>query len=102
MTTHPCSGRWRERATERAAEGNVPAAQIYRRCAEELDQYETQQQLEAITLSQASSESGYSKAHLTRLVANGDLANVGKKGAPRVMRRDLPRKPNRSRRDATS
>lgn len=46
-----------------------------------------------LTLDQAASESGYSKRRLRELIASEDLPNAGRKGAPRIRRRDLPRKP---------
>src|SRR5688500_14044701 len=97
MRSHPRAVQWRERAADRHVEGNEVAARVYERCADELDEFETQQQLEAISLDQAAMESGYSKAHLGRLITQGNLANVGKKGAPRILRQDLPRKPHRPR-----
>lgn len=48
---------------------------------------------EELTLQEAATESGYSYQHLRALIAGGQLTNVGRKGAPRVRRRDLPRKP---------
>jgi hypothetical protein len=45
-----------------------------------------------LTLAEASTESGFSKDRLRHLVAEGRLHNVGRKGAPRVRRGDLPRK----------
>jgi hypothetical protein len=47
---------------------------------------------EVLTLAEASQLSGFSAEHLSRLVRDGRLANVGRKGAPRVRRGDLPLK----------
>lgn len=52
-----------------------------------------QHELEALTLDQAVEESGYSRDHLSRLIADGKIPNAGKKGAPRMHRCDMPRKP---------
>jgi hypothetical protein len=68
-------------------------AQAIRDCADELDTAITEWQLEALTLEQATRESGYSYGGLQRLVAEGKLENVGEEGSPRVRRADLPRKP---------
>src|SRR4051812_5177497 len=47
---------------------------------------------EILSLAAASSESGYSRDHLARLIRQGTIANAGRPNAPRVRRRDLPRK----------
>ena len=46
-----------------------------------------------LSLPEAASLSGYSVEHLGRLVREGRIPNNGRKGAPRVRRADLPRKP---------
>jgi len=51
--------------------------------------------LEALSLPQAASESGYSADHLAREVRVGRIPNAGRRGAPRIRRGDLPRKPGR-------
>lgn len=52
-------------------------------------------QAEELTVVQAAAESGYSAAHLRRLLAECRLENAGSQGRPRIRRADLPRKPNR-------
>lgn len=47
---------------------------------------------EHLSLEQASAESGYSVAHLRRLVATGQLHNAGRRGRPRIQRDSLPQK----------
>jgi hypothetical protein len=47
---------------------------------------------EQLTLSEAAAESGFSEEHLGRLVREGKLPNVGRRGAPRIRRADLPLK----------
>ena len=54
------------------------------------------------TLEQAAVESGYSYSALQKMVADGELMNVGKKGAPRIRRGDLPKKAARPRRPVAS
>jgi len=44
------------------------------------------------SLVEASRESGYSADHLGRLVRDGKIPNAGRRGAPRIARRHLPRK----------
>lgn len=46
-----------------------------------------------LTLSDASALSGYSSDHLSRLIREGKLENLGRKGAPRIRRADLPIRP---------
>ena len=45
---------------------------------------------ETLTLAQAAGRSGYSADHLSRLIRDGKLANVGHRGAPRLRAGDLP------------
>lgn len=46
-----------------------------------------------LNLTEAARISGYSREHLGRLLDRGVLKNVGRPGAPRVRRVDLPKKP---------
>jgi hypothetical protein len=48
---------------------------------------------QALTIGEAARLSGYSPDHLSRLVRDGKVANVGRKHAPRVRRADLPQRP---------
>jgi hypothetical protein len=61
----------------------------------DLEQRGREHELEALTLDQAAAESGYTYSALEKMMRRGELQNVGKKGAPRVRRGDLPRKPRR-------
>ena len=47
---------------------------------------------EILSLSVAAQESGYCSDHLARLIRQGKIPNAGRTNAPRVRRRDLPRK----------
>jgi hypothetical protein len=47
---------------------------------------------EELTLSEAALRSGYSSDHLSRLLREGKLQNVGRKGRPRIRAGDLPRR----------
>lgn len=47
---------------------------------------------ETLTLANASRESGYSADHLGLLIRQGKIPNAGRPNAPRLRRRDLPRK----------
>lgn len=90
---HPLAEKWRREAKEYQDRGLIPSAEMLRALATELDTYEENYDNELLTLDEAAKESGYSKDHLSLLISQGKLPNAGKKGAPRVRRRDLPRKP---------
>ena len=47
---------------------------------------------EELTLAESELASGYSKRRLSELIADGTIPNLGRKGAPRIRRADLPRK----------
>lgn len=47
---------------------------------------------ELLSLERASCESGYSKAHLRRMAAQGKIPLHGSRYRPRIRRADLPRK----------
>jgi hypothetical protein len=47
-----------------------------------------------LPLAEAARMSGYSRDHLARLIRDGKLPNVGRKHAPRVLERDLPKRPS--------
>jgi hypothetical protein len=53
---------------------------------------------DALTLTEAALESGYSAGHLGRLVGSGTIPNAGRPNAPKIRRADLPRKASRLRR----
>jgi len=48
---------------------------------------------EVLTLKEASRESGYSADHLRLLIRQAKIPNAGRRQAPRLRRRDIPRKP---------
>lgn len=53
---------------------------------------------EGLRLVDAARESGYSEEHLGRLVRSGVIPNAGRRGAPRILRRDVPRRIAKGRR----
>jgi hypothetical protein len=83
---------WRQEAAvlrRRGAEGQAAALES---CAKELEAWEQEHALEALTLEEAERESGYTYSALEKMIRRRELANVGEKGRPRVRRGDLPRK----------
>jgi hypothetical protein len=48
----------------------------------------------ALSLKGAAEESGYSAGHLGREVKAGRIPNAGRENAPKILRRDLPKKPS--------
>lgn len=83
---------WREEAAlfrQRGLDGHARVAESY---AADLEERLRQWRLEALTLEEATAESGYSYSALQKRVASGDLPNAGEKGSPRIRRCDLPQK----------
>lgn len=50
---------------------------------------------ERLSLAEAARESGYSIAHLRRLVASGQIPNLGRRGRPLLARSSIPVNPHR-------
>lgn len=84
---------WREFAVRQREVGAVAQAFTLDWCAEKLEERSLNWERETLTLKQAAEESGYSRDHLGRLLASEILPNAGEPYAPRIRRRDLPRKP---------
>lgn len=83
---------WREDAARLAKWGASAQAEVLERCASDLEVWEREHALEALTLEEAVAESGYTYSAIEKAVRHGRLANVGTKGRPRVRRADLPKK----------
>lgn len=84
---------WRDEAERlRTIEATGQAA-THEYLADQLDQLFSDHLDEALTLTEAAEESGYDPSHLGRLVRQGTIPNAGSEDAPRIRRRDLPRKP---------
>jgi len=82
---------WRTRAAELEAFA-PPAAEAFRRAATQLEDA-LRGSDQSVTLQEAHAIGGYSVDHLQRLVSSGAIANVGRKGKPRVRRSDVPVRP---------
>ena len=88
-------GQWRCEAETLRKLGATAQAVLLESCVGELEAAQREQALEALTLNEATQESGYSYSTLQKKVASGELPNVGSKNCPRVRRGDLPRKAGR-------
>ena len=83
---------WRRRAKTLRRYGDQALATALERCADELEGTIQERDDTTYSLTEAARESGYSREHLGRLVRDGKTPNAGRPGAPRIARRDLPRK----------
>ena len=93
-TTTDLAASWSVEADSLERWGDDRGAAILRRCASELNSAAREHEDEAMTITEAAAESGYSADHLRSLVASGEIPNAGRKGSPRIRRGDLPRKPS--------
>ena len=84
--------RWRADAGVLRHRGAEALAASLESCAVELEQWARAWELEALTLGQAATESGYSYSTLQHLVAAKRIRNAGSVRRPRIARKDLPRK----------
>lgn len=91
MTPAQLVTKWRTDA-ETLARYDARLAEVAARHADELAAALRTLDDEALDLAAAARESGYSVDRLRHLVSSGEIPNVGRKGAPRVKRGDLPRK----------
>ena len=85
--------KWQREAENLRRRGAEPLATLLESCAADLREFGEQWCLEQLTVTQAAKESGYSKDTISRFIKDGLVENVGRKGAPRVRRCDLPSKP---------
>lgn len=83
---------WRVLAEMLRANGADQAARATEARADELEAALRLQDDSIMTLAQAAATSGYSADHLGREIREGRLRNIGRKGAPRIRRADLPSK----------
>jgi len=85
--------RWRAEAETFRRYGDERGARACELHADELEAAMAAARLEAVTLEEACKIGGYSYSHLQHMVADGTLENIGTKGAPRIRRAEVPRKP---------
>ena len=88
---------WRADATRLRAWGCNDQAQVLERCAGELKEHLAAMADVTLSLEAAAAETGYSTAHLRRLIARGVLADIGQNGETAILRRELPYKPGHQR-----
>jgi hypothetical protein len=85
---------WRteaERLRQLEAAGQAAA---FEQLANELEATLATWETSSLTIREASEHSGYTEAHLRRLVRRGHIPNAGRKNSPRICRRDVPVKPH--------
>src|SRR5947209_1768830 len=94
--------RWEVRRVMFAQFGaTVDGAKLADEVLADLAALQQAQSAEAVTLKEAARLGGYSSDHLQRLVAEGQLENVGRKGRPRIRRADVPTRPGHRLPDAS-
>lgn len=86
------ASRWREEAALLKRRHAEQAARVLLDCADELEAEIRDAADEPLDIATASKESGYSADRLRHLLADHQIPNAGRSGAPRIRRRDLPRK----------
>jgi hypothetical protein len=85
--------RWRSRLADwRLVGAQVNGEKLAEMVLSDLSQMSERHEDAELTLTEASAEGGMSTRQLARLIRSGALENVGRKNAPRVRRRDIPRK----------
>lgn len=92
-TIRNLADRWEREADRLRARGLEREAQMEESFAEELRDTLTLVETDTVTLQEAAALGGYSYSHLQHLVSEGEIENVGEKGAPRIRRADVPVKP---------
>lgn len=92
MTRAEIIERWRSRLSDwKLVAAQVDGEKIAGLVLQDLTALEDDAEGE-LSLTEASAEGGISTRQLSRLIADGKLENVGRKNAPRVRRKDIPRK----------
>ncbi len=86
---------WRARA-EQLRPYAAAAARAFEEAASELETALAAAENDALNLTEASRESGYSADYLGRLIRAGKIPNVGREHAPRIRRANLPKKASAS------
>ncbi len=86
--------RWESRLAEWGELGvRVDGKTIAQQVIADLREVAYAYEMVALSLRAAADESGYSVGHLGREVKAGRIPNAGRENAPKILRRDLPKKP---------
>ena len=93
MELHELVDSFRETASYLQEHGAEQAACAWEKAAEKLENVLGEARTEALTLEEAEAESGYSRSHLRRLIRDGVVPNSGTENRPKILRKNLPRKP---------
>lgn len=94
MTLPEILDRWTARREELATlKASVDGATLCDQVLADLISITRDRETEALNLTDAARESGYSVGHLGREIRAGRIPNAGRDKAPKILRRNLPRKP---------
>ncbi len=86
--------KWEARANELERMGAlVDGATLCRDLLKDLEALRGANEDDLLSLADAAATSGYTRDHLSRLIRDGKIPNAGRRGAPRIRRGDLPRRP---------
>ena len=88
----PLISRWRDEVHLYRKRGREDLALFLESLIEEAVDFVADYDGVSLTLAQASKEGGHSVSHLGRRVRDGTIPNAGRPNAPRIARRDVPRK----------
>ena len=94
-------GHWLQKAELFRQHGHEATARAYELCSTELEAALRAGEDQLLDLQEAACESGYSPDHLGRMVREGRIPNSGRRNAPRIRRRDLPKRPELAGRQPT-
>ncbi len=87
----PLKAKWVAEADRyRRDDARVAAAKLIERFLSDVDALLAADAEDLLTLTEASTRSGYSRGPLGRLVRQGILPNAGRRNAPRIRASDLP------------
>lgn len=94
MTSAEIRDRWEARRDEwERLHVMLPGAEVAREVLDDLNAIIAGEGNFPLSLIDAARESGYSAGHLGREIKAGRIPNAGRENAPKILRRDLPRKP---------
>ena len=86
--------KWEAEAVTMERYADVRGAAVCRLHVAELRDAIGVEQDQVLTLAEAALEGGYPEDHIRHMIGDGRLRNAGVKGAPRIRRADVPRRPN--------